>query len=342
MAMYKTFYYRKHKYLLIFIIFVMEFIRGLHNIRSHHKGCILAIGNFDGFHRGHQLLISNLNEKKNIYKLPLMVMIFEPQPQEYLSNIITTRLTRLRDKVCYLFTAGVDLILCITFNKKLAATEAYNFIKNVLVHTLKIQYVCIGNDFRFGAYRKGDFNLLKKSESLGGFQVIQANTCLDQNGQKISSTSVRTALIEDRIVDAEILMGHAYCISGKVIHGNKLGRTIGFPTANISLQGKKLPIHGVYAVKVYGISNIPLPGIANIGVRPTISKKNQQHLEVHLLNISKNFYSYHIKIVILKKIRNEQHFYSLETLQRQIQNDVIAVHNYFNKKYIKNIHRILL
>lgn len=319
----------------------MEFVRGLHNIKPRHRGCILAIGNFDGFHRGHQSLIEKLNEKKVLYKLPIMVMIFEPQPQEYLSRFITIRLTRLRDKMCYLSTAGVDIVVCITFDHQLASIEPYNFIKKILIYKLGVQFVCVGSDFRFGASRKGDFSLLKKIGKLEGFQVIPVDTYLDGYGQRISSTAVRTALIEDRILDAELLMGHAYCISGKVIHGNELGRLIGFPTANISLQGKKFPVHGVYAVEVYGVSISPLPGIANIGIRPTIHGTTQQQLEVHLLNRSIDLYTYHITVVFLEKIRNEQCFNSVKTLQHQIKNDVMEVHNYFKKIY-KNIHGILL
>lgn len=314
----------------------MDLIRGLHNIKPYHKGCILTIGNFDGFHKGHQLLISKLNQKKHIYKLPIVVMIFEPQPHEYLSKIVSIRLTRLRDKIQYLSDAGVDVVLCITFDHQLASTEASSFIQNVLISKLRISFICVGNDFRFGSCRQGNVDLLQAMGESLGFQVIQADTCIDKNGQKISSTAVRTALMEDRIIDAELLMGHSYCISGKVIHGNELGRIIGFPTANISLQGKKLPIHGVYAVKVYGIHHFSsLPGIANIGIRPTITGTFQQQLEVHVLNLSMNLYLYHIKVIVLKKIRNEQYFNSIKELKNQIQNDVAEVNNYF-----KNILKI--
>lgn len=309
----------------------MEIVRGLHNIKTHHRGCILAVGNFDGFHLGHQSLISTLNKQKKIYKLPIMVMIFEPQPQEYFSKVITFRLTRLRDKIYYLFTAGVDIILCVEFNQKIASIDPYNFVKHILIYKLGMKLICIGRDFKFGRFRTGDFSLLKKIGRIAGFQAMQVDTFLDKNGIKISSTTIKTALIEDRIVDAELLMGHLYCISGRVIHGNALGRTIGFPTANIALQGKNLPVHGVYAVTVYGVSNIPLLGVANIGLRPTITGVFQQQLEVHLFNISKNLYYRHIKVFFLKKIRNEKYFNSLKTLQHQIQNDVIKVHNYFKK-----------
>ncbi|ADV33525.1 riboflavin biosynthesis protein RibF [Candidatus Blochmanniella vafra str. BVAF] len=309
----------------------MELIRGLHNIKPYHKGCILAMGNFDGFHRGHQLLINILCEKKKNYKLPIMVMIFEPHPREFFSKIVRIRLSKFRDKIQYLFTAGVDIILCIAFNKKFASTEAYNFVKKILIYKLGVQFICIGNDFRFGACRKGDYKFLKKIGNQEGFQVACIETCVDKLGQKISSTSIKIALMEDRIMDAEFLMGHAYRVFGKVIHGNKLGRIIGFPTANVFLQGKQLPMNGVYAVTVYGVCDLPLPGIANIGIRPTITGSSIQQLEVHIFNISIDLYLRYITVVFLKKIRNEQYFRSIRMLKNQIKNDMLIVCEYFKK-----------
>lgn len=310
----------------------MELIRGVHNIQSRHKGCVLAIGNFDGFHIGHQLLINQLKEKGRNYKLPVIVMIFEPQPRECIFKTVAVRLTGLRDKINYLSIAGVDFIICVAFNKKFASFDAYSFVKYILIYKLGVRFIYVGNDFKFGAGRKGDIFLLKEISKNEDFQVINVPTLLDKNKRKISSTAIRIALIEDRIMDAELLLGHSYCISGRVIHGDSLGRKIGFPTANISLQGKKFPIHGVYAVEVYGIFNFPLLGIANIGVRPTVSGKNQQQLEVYFLNISKNLYTYHVKVVFLIKIRDEQFFTSVKKLQYQIINDVVKVRDYFNKK----------
>lgn len=317
---------------LIVIRVNMEFVRGLHNIRARHKGCVLAIGNFDGFHLGHQKLITQLKEKGRNYKLPVVVMTFEPQPKEFFFKTLAIRLTRLRDKINYLSVAGVDIILCVAFSKKFASFDAYSFIKYVLIYKLGVKFIYVGDDFRFGAFRKGDCFLLNKVSKRAGFQVIRANILCDKNKKKISSTAIRIALIENRILDAELLLGHSYCISGRVMRGNALGRTIGFPTINISLQGKIFPIHGVYAVEVYGIYNIPLPGIANIGMRPTISGKHQQQLEVHLLNISANLYAYYIKVVFLSKIRDEQRFTSIKKLQSQIIYDVMKVRNYFNQK----------
>lgn len=311
----------------------MEFIRGVCNIQSRHRGCVLAIGNFDGFHLGHQALIAQLTEKGRNHKLPVIVMTFEPQPKECLFKTVAIRLIGLRDKINYLSVAGVDVILCIAFNKKFSSFDAYSFIKYILIYKLRVRFIYVGDDFRFGARKRGNLVLLKEVSRNAGFQVIRASTILDKNKQKISSTAVRIALIENRILDAEALLGHSYCISGRVIRGDSLGRKLGFPTANVSLQGKRFPMHGVYAVEVYGVSNIPLPGIANIGIRPTVPGEHQQQLEVHLLNISENLYTYHVKVVFLAKIRDEQHFTSIKTLQYQIVNDLVKVRNYFNQKY---------
>lgn len=315
----------------------MELVRGLHNIQFYHKGCVLAIGNFDGFHKGHQSLIAQLKETGRYYKLPVVVMIFEPQPREYFCKKVAVRLTKFRDKVNYLSIAGVDVVLCITFNKKFSSFNAYDFVKYVLIYKLRTRFIYVGNDFQFGAYKQGNPFLLDEISKNKYFKVIHTVTVLDNNKQKISSTAIRIALIENRILDAELLLGHSYCISGRVIHGNALGRILGFPTANIFLQGKIFPVHGVYAVEVYGIYNIPLLGIANIGMRPTVSGEYRQQLEVHLLNISKNLYTYHIKVVFLAKIRDEKSFISIEKLQYQIVNDVVKVRNYFSHKNYYNI-----
>lgn len=304
----------------------MELIRGIHNLQPRHYGCVLTIGNFDGFHRGHQELISQLQSEN--YGLSVMVIIFEPQPQEYFSgNTAPARLTRLRDKIKYLSDAGVDTILCITFNKHLADLGANTFISDLLVKKLGVQYICVGDDFRFGSKRIGDFSLLQQVGASSGFKVKSTAT-YTENGLRISSTIVREALAQDRLIEAEILLGHSYRISGRVLHGDELGRTIGFPTANVSLKGKKSPINGVYAVKVYGLGLSPKEGVANIGVRPTISG-NQQRLEVHLLDVAQDIYGKHIEVVICAKVRNEKKFNSLNALRKQIENDIASTREFF-------------
>lgn len=307
----------------------MELIRGIHNLQPRHHGCVLTIGNFDGFHRGHQALIAELQAEGRRRGLPVLVMIFEPQPQEHFAgDAAPARLTRLRDKVKYLAAAGVDATMCVTFDKRFAALSARAFVAELLVKKLGVRFIGVGDDFRFGARRQGDFALLQQAGKEAGFEVMSTVT-YTEGGRRISSTAVREALAQDRLVEAEMLLGHPYRLSGRVVHGDALGRTIGFPTANVSLKGRQAPINGVYAVEVHGLAERPLPGVANIGTRPTVAGLRQR-LEVHLLDVDMNLYGRHIEVVIRAKVRNEQRFASLDDLKRQIaNNDVVSARDYF-------------
>ncbi|AKC59701.1 bifunctional riboflavin kinase/FAD synthetase [Blochmannia endosymbiont of Polyrhachis (Hedomyrma) turneri] len=311
----------------------MEFIRGIHNLRSCHRGCALTIGNFDGFHRGHQLLILKLQQIGINRGLPIMVMIFEPQPQEYFFGM-SVRLTSLRDKVKYLSNAGIDMLLCVFFNAKFSSLSPCAFISDILVKKLNVRLIYIGDNFCFGANRQGNFNFLKKMSYNFGFEVMKINTCIDNCGDRISSTAIRNALVEDRLGNAEILLGHVYSISGRVMHGSQLGTFIGFPTLNISLKkSQRLPINGVYAVEVYGISDhLSLLGVANIGNCPTVHRFRQPRLEVYLLDHVIDVYGCYIQVLIRAKIRNEQKFSSISELRDQIKYDVMNVRKYFNSK----------
>ncbi|AKC60294.1 bifunctional riboflavin kinase/FAD synthetase [Blochmannia endosymbiont of Camponotus (Colobopsis) obliquus] len=304
----------------------MEFIRGVYNLKARHRSCVLTIGNFDGFHRGHQALIEQLKLEGRNRNLPCMVMIFEPYPKEFLTGK-KVRLTTLRDKLKYLADVKVDIVLCVLFDKKFAILGAYTFITQLLVKELNVRFICVGNDFRFGSNRKGDYLLLRQTGKDIGFDVMSIITYTEK-GQRISSSAIRVALMQDRLTDAEMLLGHDYRISGRVTHGNALGRVIGFPTANILLKGYQFPIHGVYLVEIYGVVSGPLPGLANIGVRPTICGLHQR-LEIYLLDIVIDLYGMYITVVIRKKMRNEQHFCSLEELQCQIKHDILCARSYF-------------
>ncbi|UAJ66072.1 bifunctional riboflavin kinase/FAD synthetase [Candidatus Schneideria nysicola] len=310
----------------------MELIRGIHNLKSKHYGYAITIGNFDGYHLGHQALISTLQIESAYRNLPKMVMIFEPQPQEFLHKNLSklVRLSGLREKIKYLSLAKIDAILCVTFNKYFSSLTAQDFIINILVNKLKIRLICIGDDFHFGIKRKGDLSLLKEIGKNTGFEVINIKT-FSNKGNRISSTAIRNILLNDKIKEAEILLGHSYSISGRVIRGNGLGRILGYPTANISLKGRKIPLHGVYAVEVYGIKNyVSLIGIANIGNRPTTITSFYQLLEVHLIDKCINLYGCYIEVVVHHKIRNEIRFDSIEYLKKQISIDIKSVRNYFN------------
>ncbi|MBX9445269.1 bifunctional riboflavin kinase/FAD synthetase [Dickeya chrysanthemi] len=310
----------------------MQLIRGIHNLQACHYGCVLTIGNFDGVHRGHQALLERLKQEGQARGLPVMVMIFEPQPLElFASEKAPARLTRLRDKVKYLAQAGVDYLLCVTFDAGFATNHANTFISSLLVEKLGVKFLVVGDDFRFGAGREGDFLLLQKAGAEQNFEVISTATFCS-SGKRVSSTAVREALAQDSLTLAQELLGHPFSISGRVVHGNELGRTIGFPTANLPLKRQVSPVSGVYAVQVYGLGETPLPGVANIGTRPTVTGDKRQQLEVHLLDVTLDLYGRHIDVVMCKKLRSEQRFASLDALKQQIANDVVAAREFFGLK----------
>ncbi|WP_312759409.1 bifunctional riboflavin kinase/FAD synthetase [Pantoea brenneri] len=308
----------------------MKFIRGIHNLNEQHRGCVLTIGNFDGVHRGHQALMSRLCEEGRKRNLPVVVMVFEPQPLElFAGDKAPARLTRLREKLRYLAEAGVDKVLCVRFDRRFAALSAQSFISELLVEKLDVKYLAVGDDFRFGAGRQGDFLLLQKAGVEYGFDVVSTETFCD-GGKRISSTAVRQALAADDLALAQSLLGHPFSISGRVVHGDALGRTLGFPTANLPLRRSVSPVKGVYAVEVHGLTPEPIPGVANIGTRPTVKGLRQQ-LEVHLLDINMNLYGRHIDVVLKQKLRNEQRFASLEALKEQIAKDVVTARQFFGR-----------
>ncbi|EEQ01767.1 FMN adenylyltransferase [Yersinia rohdei ATCC 43380] len=292
---------------------------------------MLTIGNFDGVHRGHQALLEQLKREGQRLGLPVMVMIFEPQPLElFAADKAPARLTRLRDKAKYLAEAGIDYLLCVKFDPRFAANTAQAFVAQLLVEKLGVKFLTVGDDFRFGAGRQGDFQLLQQAGAEFGFDVISTDSFCD-GGLRISSTAIRQALNDDDLVLAETLLGHPYSISGRVVHGDELGRTIGFPTANLPLKRLVAPVKGVYAVDVYGLSSEPLPGVANIGTRPTVAGIRQQ-LEVHLLDVTMDLYGRHIDVVLRAKLRDEQRFASLDALKQQIANDVVTARTFFGLK----------
>lgn len=310
----------------------MQLIRGIHNIQARHHGCVLSIGNFDGVHRGHQAVLKKLQQEGERLGLPVMVMIFEPQPLEmFATDQAPARLMRLRDKAKYLAQAGVDYLLCVKFNLCFAANTAQAFIAKLLVDKLGIKLLIVGDDFRFGVGRQGDFALLQQAGKEYGFEVVSISTFC-QGSQRISSTTIRHALDGGALLRVENLLGHPYSISGRVVHGDKVGRTIGFPTANLPLKRLGVPpVKGVYAVEVYGLGPDPLPGVANIGTRPTFDGVCQQ-LEVHLLHVTMDLYRRHINVVLRMKMRNEQRFASLDSLKQQIANDVVTARKFFGLK----------
>ena len=302
----------------------MQLIRGIHNIQSSiendkEKPCVLTIGNFDGVHLGHRRVITALVEKAKQHNCVPSVMVFEPQPQELFSpNTAPARLTRLRDKYVYLERLGVERLICVNFNRRFSDLTAETFIKELLVEKLKVRHLIIGDDFRFGKNRTGNFSLLKVMGKQLGFTV--SDTASYKLAEcRISSTEIRKALENNELAEAEQMLGRPYSIIGRVFHGDKRGRQLGFPTANVLLKRRVSPVSGVYVVKVNSQGGYYY-GVANIGARPTVSGIRQQ-LEVHIFDFSKNIYGQTIEVVLLNKLREEMKFDSLASLTEQISQD---------------------
>ncbi|MDH5766907.1 MAG: bifunctional riboflavin kinase/FAD synthetase [Gammaproteobacteria bacterium] len=306
----------------------MELIRGLHNLRNRHKACALTIGNFDGVHLGHQEILKLLVNKARALNIDACLMSFEPLPQEYFApSTAPARLTRLREKWCAIENTGIDQFLCIKFNHWLAELTADEFINEILVNALQVKFLVIGDDFRFGKNRTGDFEMLKSAGNKYGFEVINSPShCLDN--VRISSTNIRQALANNKLTTAETMLGHPYKICGRIAHGDKRGRTIGFPTANIKLHRHATPLQGVYAVTLHGIDHHAIQGVANIGKRPTVDGNSLQ-LEVHLFDFDKSIYGEQICVEFKFKIRDEQRFESFEALKLQIIKDSEQARQFF-------------
>lgn len=310
----------------------MELIRGLQNIRSVHGeksgGCVATIGNFDGVHLGHQAVLGQLAEKGAELGLPTVLITFEPQPMEYFApDKVPARLTRFREKMLALQRYSVDRVCCLSFNSKLATLTAQDFIKQILVAKLGVKYLVVGDDFRFGQNRAGTFDMLVDAGKKYGFQVVSMHT-FEIDSARVSSTRIRHALEQGDMANAEKLLGRSYRMSGRVAHGEKLGRELGFPTANIHLHRHASPIQGIFVVEVFGLDQEPLQGVASIGTRPTVNE-TKALLEVFLLDFNQDIYGRHIQVSFLKKLRDEEKFDSLEELKQQIQMDVEQAHAYF-------------
>lgn len=298
----------------------MELIRGIHNIRSKHKESVLTIGNFDGVHLGHSAILTRVKELASHYQCSAGVMIFEPQPREFFSaQTAPGRISRLRDKVAWLAEQGIDFVLCMPFNPRLQQLTAQDFCEHILLEGLKIQHLVVGDDFRFGCDRQGDFAYLQSFGVDHKFNVENTPSIMNELGQRVSSTLVRDALEQGDIAAAERNMGHPIMLSGRVVHGQQLGRTLGFPTANVHLKGVKPALSGVYAVTLQ-VDGKRHQGVANIGVRPTVQGKTPI-LEVHLFNFNGDLYDQYVQVTFCQFIRAEQKMASLDALEKQIQCD---------------------
>jgi riboflavin kinase/FMN adenylyltransferase len=295
---------------------------------SEPKGCVATIGNFDGVHQGHQALLNQVILRAKELNLSSRVMIFEPQPTEFfLKNKCIARLTRFREKFYYLAKEKIDEVWVMRFNKVLALLTATEFIEHVLCTQLHVKHLIVGEDFRFGQGRKGDVALLKDKGKLLGFTVETMPSVMIK-GERVSSTRIRNALANADHLLAKQLLGRPYCMLGRVVYGNQLGRTLGFPTANIYLHRRVTPIHGIYAVRVHGIERKGLLGVANIGIRPTIGG-TRTLLEVHIFDFSQIIYGRQVCVEFCKKLREEERFENLELLKVQMCLDADEARHYF-------------
>jgi riboflavin kinase/FMN adenylyltransferase len=293
---------------------------------------VLTIGNFDGVHRGHRALLAELKARAHHLALPATVLTFEPHPRElFAPDQAPARLASLRDKFELLAECGVDRVHVCHFNRRLAALTADQFIERILVQGLSVRHLIVGDDFRFGKSRGGDFALLQRAGQEHRF-VVETMRTVDFGGIRVSSSAVRDALACGNIEYAEQLLGRPFVIAGRVMDGKKLGRTLGFPTANIQVRRKRLPLSGVFAVTVSGIAERPLPGAANIGVRPTMNEGPKPVLEVHLLDFDRDIYGAHVDVNFLHKLRDEAKFASADELKAQIARDVAAVRAHFDTR----------
>ena len=301
----------------------MELIRGIHNIKAQHHGCVLTIGNFDGVHLGHQEVLSQVSKQATALGLPSVVMTFEPQPMElFAKGRAPARLTRLRDKYVQLSKLDISRLLCVNFNQYFASLSAEAFIKDLLVDKLGVKFLVVGDDFCFGKGRTGNFTMLKEAGEKYGFEVVSTQSyCLNQ--LRVSSTEIRNALAANDLASSATMLGRDYSISGRVSHGRKLGRTIGFPTANIPLKRCVSPVSGVYVVEALDIDGVPVGGVANIGQRPTVNGVRQQ-LEVHFFDFKANLYGKQLEVRLLHKLRDEIKFESFDALKNQIELDAEA------------------
>jgi riboflavin kinase/FMN adenylyltransferase len=298
----------------------VELIRGLNNLKDHHHGCVLTIGKFDGVHLGHQAVLANVIEQARRLSLPATVMVFEPHPEEvFTPDTAPARISPLAEKYQLLKAQGVDRLLCVRFNAQFAAQSPDEFIEHLLVDKLGVKFLVVGDDFRFGKGRQGDFARLEQAGQQFGFEVVSTQSYRMEDC-RISSTAVREALAEGNFSLAHTMLGRSFFISGRVIHGEKKGRTIGFPTANVLLNRCQTPITGVFAVKL-NIDGTLYTGVANIGSRPTVNGQRKQ-LEVHIFDFAGSIYGQHITVVPVARIRDEKRFSSLEALREQIALDV--------------------
>ena len=298
----------------------MELVRGIHNLSAAPRGCVLTIGNYDGVHRGHRAMIEVVKARAAALGCPAAVLAFEPSSKEFLDpDAAPPRLTRWREKFVHLDRAGVDRFVTLRFDERMREMTPQAFVKELLVDGLGVRHLVVGPDFRYGCRAAGTVETLREAGRQYGFGVEQIGA-ISHEGRRISSTSVREELSRGDYPGAAELLGWNYGMTGRVTHGKKLGRDLGFPTANLPLKRRKSPVWGVLAVRVHGIEKRPLPAVASLGTRPTVNGV-EPLLEVHVFDFSGDLYGRPLEVEFVQKLRDEEKFASLDALVAQMNLD---------------------
>jgi riboflavin kinase/FMN adenylyltransferase len=302
---------------------MIELVRGLDNLRARHRGSVATIGNYDGVHRGHQHMLAALRRSADALRLPATVITFEPTPREYFEGAAApSRLTRLREKLDALALYGVDRVVVLRFDCRMQSVSAADFIDRLLVGGLGVRHMVVGHDFHFARKREGTVATLREAGLAHGFEVEEVDA-FEIDGERVSSSLVRDALGAGNLARATKLLGRPYRIAGRVRDGLKLGRKLGFPTANLALHRKVVPLWGIFAVRVHGAGLVDHPAVASLGTRPTVNGTDPL-LEVHVFDFDGDLYHRYLDVDFIARLRSEQRFASLDELVEQMHRDAAA------------------
>ena len=308
----------------------MQLVRGLHNLSQRHRGCVLTVGNYDGVHLGHQHMIGMVKARAAELGARAAVLVFEPSSKEFIDPAgAPPRLTRWREKYLALAAQGLDRMVTLRFDDCMRAMTPQRFVDELLVAGLGVRHVVVGNDFRYGAHARGTIDTLRHAGSDHGFGVEQIEPFVF-DGVRVSSTEVRERLARGDFDGAARLLGRPYRMLGQVVHGNKLGRTLGFPTANLRLMRRKSPVYGILAVLVRGVGEVAMPAVASLGTRPTVNGK-EVLLEVHVFDFAGDLYGREIEVEFVAKLRDEVRFDSLDAMMVQMKIDAADAREVLSK-----------
>jgi riboflavin kinase / FMN adenylyltransferase len=308
----------------------MELVRGLQNISRHHLGCVLTVGNYDGVHLGHQKMIGVLKSRAAELHTAATVLVFEPSSKEFMDPAgAPPRLTRWREKFLALAAQGIDRLVTLRFDEYVRAMTPQDFVDELLIEGLGTRHMVVGDDFRYGCNAEGTIDSLRAAGATRGFGVEQIAPFVF-DGVRVSSTAVRDRLRLSDYAGAARLLGRPYRMLGRVVHGNELGRTLGFPTANLPLMRRKSPLSGVLAVRVFGIESMPLNGVASLGTRPTVDGTHML-LEVHVFDFAGDLYGRELEVEFVAKLRDEAKFDSLDALIVQMKIDAAQARDLLSK-----------